>query len=90
MAVFRIPYPADPARRQALQSRALAALARFGSATGTTESGTFRGKTPVGEFAGSYRADEATGELEVTVDKKPFLVPIAMIESEARKFVSMS
>ena len=62
-------------------------LSRFGSCQGDTESGTFRGSTPIGGFAGSYRSPEGSDEIEVEIHKKPWVISMAMVESEARKFI---
>ena len=57
MATIRVPYPADPERRRDLFERAVAKLARFGTCEGTPDAGAFRGSTPIGAFAGSYRSE---------------------------------
>jgi hypothetical protein len=88
MATFRVPYPEEPERRRALFERAVAKVGRHGTWQGTPEAGTFHGSTPLGGFAGSYRQVDGTGEVEFHITKKPFLVPLSVIEHEARKFVS--
>lgn len=88
MATFRVPYPSDPDRRRALFDKAVAKMGRFGSCEGTPDEGSFRAKTPIGDLSGSYRSEPGSSEVEFEIAKKPFLVPLAMIESEARKFVS--
>jgi hypothetical protein len=90
MATFRVPYPTDPERRRALFERAVAKIASHGTWQGTPEAGTFRGSTPIGGFAGAYRAAEGAGEIEVEITKKPFLIPLSLIESEARRFVAQA
>lgn len=88
MATIRVPYPGDPARRQALFDKALKKMGSFGTCTGTPDEGEFRAKTPIGELSGTYKSEPGSEEVEFTILKKPFLVPLAMIESEARKFVN--
>ena len=88
MALIRVPYPSEPERRQALFDRALAKLAGFGSCDGDPDAGTFRGSTPIGEVAGRYHAPPGAVEIEIEVFRKPFLVPLSLIESEARRFVA--
>ena len=90
MATFRLPYPTDPERRRALFERAVAKIAGHGTWQGTPEEGAFWGSTPIGGFAGAYRVADENGELEVQITKKPFLIPLALIESEARRFVAQA
>ncbi len=90
MAKFRVPYPADPVRRKEVFDKGVAALGKFGKCEGTPDIGVFQGSTPLGDFAGRYISEEGSAEIEVEILKKPFLVPIAMIESEARKFVNQA
>jgi hypothetical protein len=85
MAVFRIPYPERPEEREALFDRAVAALGKHGSYEGTYSEGTFRGTTPIGGFAGTYRALNGSGEMEIVLTKKPWLVSAHLIEHEVRK-----
>ena len=88
MATFRVPYPSDPERRQALFDTALAKMGRHGSCEGTPDEGSFRASTPIGDLAGTYRSEPGSSEVVFEISKKPFLVPLAMIESEARRFVA--
>jgi hypothetical protein len=88
MAVIRVPYPEDPTERDALFRRATAFLERHGTYQGTPEAGTFHGHTPVGRFAGSYRSPAGSGVLEITLTKKPLLVPASIVEHEVRKFLA--
>ena len=85
MATIRAPYPADPERRRDLFERAVARLARFGTCEGTPDAGAFRGSTPIGGFAGSYRSEAGSDVLEITLTQKPWLVPTSLIEGEVRK-----
>jgi len=87
MATFRVPYPTEPDRRQALFDKAVAKMGSLGSCSGTPDSGTFHAKTPIGELSGSYASDPGSDEVEFEIAKKPFLVPLAMIESQARQFI---
>lgn len=88
MALIRVPYPDDPAEQVALFHRAAAALSQHGSFEGNHESGTFRGQTPVGRFAGHYRIRTGAGTLEIELTKKPFLVPVSVVEHQVRRFLA--
>jgi hypothetical protein len=88
MARFRVPYPSDPERRRAVFARAVARLGRHGTHAGTPEAGTFRGSTPVGGFAGTYRSPEGSDELEIELTQKPWLVGAGLIESKTREFMA--
>jgi len=88
MASFRVPYPKEPERRKALFDKAVAKMGSYGTCEGTPDEGTFQAKTPIGQLAGSYRSEPGSEEVEFVIDKKPMLVPLAMIQSEAKKFVS--
>jgi hypothetical protein len=88
MAVFRVPYPDDPERRQALFQRVADLLTRHGRYEGTPEQGRFEGTTPLGHFAGSYRAVDGSPELEIELTKKPWLVSAHRLEREVRKLMA--
>lgn len=88
MASFRVPYPVDPSQRQAVFERASGFLSRHGSFEGTPESGSFQGHSPVGRFAGTYRSLDDSGQLEITLTKKPMLVPTSLVEHEVKKFLA--
>lgn len=88
MATFRVPYPREPDRRQALFDKAISKMGSHGTCQGTPDEGTFHAKTPIGDLQGSYRSEPGSDEVEFEISKKPFLVPLAMIESEAKKFVA--
>ncbi len=88
MATFRVPYPSDPARRLALFQKAIEKMGSFGSCQGTPDSGTFFAKTPIGDLEGSYQSEPGSSEVLFEISKKPFLVPLALIEKEAKKFVN--
>lgn len=86
MSVFRVPYPGDPERRKAIFEKLLSKLGDKGAVEGDHDAGTFQGSSPIGDVVGSYRAEPGAEEVEVEIQKKPFLVPLALIETEARKF----
>lgn len=88
MALIRVPYPADPDERVALFHRAAELLSRHGSYDGNHESGTFHGHTPVGSFAGRYRSPDGSGTLEIELTRKPFLVPMSVVEHQVRRFLA--
>jgi len=54
---------------------------------GDENSGTFSGKTVIGEIGGSYEVK--SGVITVTVNKKPFLVPEAKIITALDRFFSL-
>ncbi len=88
MHAFRVPFPNDPEARHAMLGRLRELVGRFGALDGTTEAGTFRGSTPIGRFAGSYRSLDGSDEIEIVVHEKPFLVSSGRIESEARRILT--
>lgn len=88
MATFRVPFPSDPAQREALFARAAARLARHGSYQGTAEAGSFQGHTPVGAVAGTYRTCTDSGTLEITLTRKPRLIPTRLVEHELRRLLA--
>jgi hypothetical protein len=85
MATIRVPYPSDAEHRRDLFDRAVSKLAGFGTYEGTPDAGDFRGMTPIGNFAGSYRSEPGSEVLEITLTKKPWLVPTSFIEGEVRR-----
>jgi hypothetical protein len=90
MALIRVPFPKEYERRQALFERAAAALGRHGSYEGTPDRGTFQGHTPIGGFAGSYRFLDQSGEMEIELSRKPWIVPTHLVEHEIRKFLAQA
>ena len=88
MATIRVPYPADPERRREVFERAAAALANHGRYEGNPDGGAFRGTTPIGALAGSYRSEPGSDVLEIELTEKPWLVPVSLIENEVRKFIT--
>lgn len=74
------PLPASATAITSLFERARAAAAKEGGTiTGNEQSGNFNGKTPLGEIAGTYTVN--SGVLNVTINKKPMLVPQGAITS---------
>jgi hypothetical protein len=90
MATIRVPYPGDPERRRALFDRAAALLAKHGTYEGTPDGGSFEGTTPVGGFAGFYRSPAGSEILEIELTKKPWLVPVSLVEHEVRKVLAQA
>jgi hypothetical protein len=88
MRLIRIPYPSDPETRHSLFTRAAAVLSQHGTYEGTPETGQFHCQSPVGRFAGSYRVVEDS--LEITLTRKPRLVPVSLIEHELRRLIQTS
>ena len=87
MAKIRVPYPGDPEARRALFGRAVALLGSHGKYEGTPDGGSFRGSTPIGNFAGNYRSPAGSDVLEIELTQKPWLVPVSVVEHEVRKFL---
>ena len=90
MSTIRVPYPADPETRRALFDRAARKLARFGTYDGDHDAGSFRGSTPIGDFAGSYRSEPGSDLLVIELSKKPWLVPTSLLEAEIRKQMAVT
>ena len=88
MARFRVPYPTDPERRQALFEQAVAKLTRHGTWEGTPERGSVRASTPIGRLAGHYRLLDGSDALEIELTEKPWLISASFIEHEVRRFLS--
>ncbi len=88
MSTIRVPYPGDPERRRALFEKAAGLLLRHGTYEGTPDGGTFRGTTPIGGLAGTYRSPEGSEVLEIELTQKPWLVPVSVVENEVRKFLA--
>ena len=88
MGQFRVPYPREPEERRVLFEKVADLLSRHGEYEGTPEKGTFGGKTPFGRFAGTYQALGESGELEITLTEKPWLVSTHMVEHEVRKLIA--
>lgn len=85
MRLIRIPYPSEPEARSSLFARAAAMFSRHGTYEGTPEAGRFQSQSPLGRFAGTYRAVEDA--LEITLTHKPLLIPTSVIEHELRKLM---
>ena len=88
MAIIRVPYPGDSEQRRALFERAATYLERHGKYEGTPDGGSFRGSTPIGDFAGHYRSPVGAEFLEIELTQKPWLVPVSVFEHEVRKFLA--
>lgn len=88
MATIRIPYPGDPDERRALFERAAILLAKHGRYDGTPDSGAFRGTSPIGVLAGHYWSEPGSDVLVIEVTEKPWVVPMALIESEVRRVMA--
>ena len=88
MATVRVPYPDDPDRRRNLFERAANLLQKHGSYEGPPNGGTFRGNTPVGAFSGVYRSPEGAEFMEIELTEKPWIVPVSMVETQVRKFLT--
>ena len=87
MAIFRVPYPSEPERAPALFEKAVAKLGSYGRARGRPT----RAPSGARRRSAARRVVPERGgadEVEIEIAKKPLLVPLAMIESEARKFVA--
>ena len=63
-------------------------LARHGTYEGTPDGGSFRGTTPIGGLAGTYRSPAGSDFLEIELTQKPWLVPLSMVEHEVKKFLA--
>lgn len=77
---FTISYPGDKAQ---LISKLKNMIGSKGQLAGDEQHGNFEGDTPVGSFAGSYTIEG--NDINVTIDKKPFLVSTSMIKDEFEK-----
>ncbi len=87
MSRFRVPYPSDPERRQAIFEKVVAQFQSLGAnCQGTPDEGSFEGSAPfVGRLAGSYRSPAGSDELEIEIREKPAFLSMSRIESEVRK-----
>lgn len=88
MAKFRVPWPGDPDHRRDFFERAARVLVRYGSYEGSPDAGSFRGNTPVGAFSGIYYSPEGADFLEIELMQKPWLVPVSVVESQVRSFLT--
>ncbi len=59
-------------------------LSEGGSFTGSLTSGTFQGKTELGDVEGKYQVEG--NRIEVRILRKPFLLPMSMIESTLKGY----
>ena len=88
MATIQVPYPGDADERRALFERAAILLAKHGQYDGTPDSGAFRGTSPIGVIAGQYWSEPGSEVLVIEVTEKPWVVPLALIESEIRRVMA--
>jgi hypothetical protein len=51
----------------------------------TPTEGILRGRTPLGEVAGSYDFHPASGMLHITITEKPFILTMSHIEGQIRQ-----
>ncbi|WP_147278107.1 hypothetical protein [Flavobacterium sp. AG291] len=77
---FSLNYPGD--KKQLLEKIKNAAGSK-GQFAGNESQGSFEGDTPLGKFAGSYSIQGDT--INITIDKKPFLLSHGMIKDEFEK-----
>lgn len=77
---FSLNYPGD--KKQLLEKIKNAAGDK-GQFAGDESQGNFEGDTPLGKFAGSYTIEGDS--INITIDKKPFLVSHGMIKDEFEK-----
>jgi hypothetical protein len=77
---FSLTYPGDKTQ---LLNKIKSAAGDKGQLAGDESQGNFEGDTPLGKFAGSYTIEGDT--INVTIDKKPFLVSHGMIKDEFEK-----
>jgi len=77
---FSLSYPGD---KKQLLAKIKDAAGDKGQLAGNESEGNFEGDTPLGKFAGTYTIEGDT--INVTIDKKPFLVSHGMIKDEFEK-----
>ncbi|HEU0136907.1 MAG TPA: hypothetical protein VFQ50_06420 [Flavobacterium sp.] len=81
---FSINYPKQ--KDELVQKLEAAILQTNGQFDGDTSNGVFKGNTPVGSFSGSYTIHG--DNIEVTIDKKPWLVSCNKIEDEINNYIN--
>ena len=84
MCQFTIHYPKP--KEELVQKLEEAIIKTKGEFNGDTSNGVFKGTTPVGAFSGSYRIVDDT--IEVSIDKKPWLVSCGRIEDEINNYIN--
>ncbi|HEX8270436.1 MAG TPA: hypothetical protein VF581_11145 [Flavobacterium sp.] len=84
MCDFTINYPGD--KGEIISKLQGAIESGGGFFQGDTASGVFEGKTPVGAFSGNYKING--DDVNVHVEKKPFLVSCSRIEDEINKYLN--
>ena len=81
---FTINYPGPKDEIIAKLEKAI--MGTGGSFNGDTTNGIFEGNTPVGDFSGSYTIN---GDMvNVSIDKKPWLVSCGRIEDEINNYLN--
>lgn len=77
---FTVKYPGD---KTELLNKIKSAVGSKGNLNGNEQQGSFEGSTPVGSFEGSYKIDG--DDINITIEKKPFLVSHSRIKDEFEK-----
>ena len=77
---FKVSYPGDKAE---LLDKIRSTVGTKGKLDGNEQQGKFEGSTPVGNFEGSYTIQG--DDINITIDKKPFLVSNGRIQEEFEK-----
>lgn len=88
MSTFRLKYPPDADARAAILSKARESLANHGALEGSTEEGTIRVALPLGEISGSYRSELGAEFIEFHVHRKPWIIPLSMIQTTLAKVLT--
>lgn len=77
---FTVCYPGDKA---GLLNKIKNTVGDKGTLNGNEQQGKFTGSTPIGSFEGSYTING--DDINITIDKKPFLVSHDRIKDEFEK-----
>ena len=77
---FTLKYPGD---KSGLISKIKSTIGDKGTFAGNEQKGQFEGSTPIGNFEGSYTIDG--DDINISIDKKPFLVSHDRIKDEFEK-----
>lgn len=85
MCQFTIHYPKQ--KEELVEKLQAAIMKSNGEFNGDTSNGMFKGNTPVGGFSGSYRIIDDM--IQVSIDKKPWLVSCGQIENEINKYLNL-
>lgn len=62
------------------------ARAKVEAAGGVFNNNSFIGRTSAGDIVGQYMHDPWTGKVTVTISKKPFMLPMGLIEQQIKAF----